>query len=461
MEQPLTGNIDFLLTLDTTNGQHTFNATIINIEEEYRIYLHFEKTISYKELVEYLEFWNDEISHFLFGKNLKTENAQINGTEIELDLSESKLITMHTKTIVSSNVNVFYFIIDTYQYRYIDTSVQNKASFYLSLPSNMLVDNFHLIKYGLNKEDDKSIPFESNIANIDFTILPNLTTNPYTAVIQYHIFDSVENVIEKNNILLDLLSFYYGIPIETLSIIVKQNGYTYVIYKQPTYRLMQNSPRNMNLAYLNLYSFNDFAKGITTDFSNIKALHTPINDYIRTIYLDDISAFLILYSILETLADTKTVYFDEKDIMTQVFESLFESFIQGMRNVNVEKDEKYSNNSSDFKAIKQKWGNLSNELIKKPREMNPIKKIIKDNSIDWKKLNRHFSTVKKEEIGIKDIKDLRNTIIHDRKNDYTELLDMKNINNDLSFAVCIILLRELGITNVNFNKNWDKLSIMN
>ena len=118
----------------------------------------------------------------------------------------------------------------------------------------MLVDDFHLIEYGLNNEDNKSIPFESNIANIDFTILPNLTTNPYTAVIQYHIFDSVENVIEKNNTLLDLLSFYYGIPIETLSIIVKQNGYTYVIYKQPTYRLMQNSPKNMNLAYLNLYS---------------------------------------------------------------------------------------------------------------------------------------------------------------------------------------------------------------
>lgn len=460
MEQSLTGNIDFLLTLDTTNGQHTFNATIINIEKEFRIYLYSDKTVSFNELVKQSRFWNDKIPYFLFGKNLIVENAQINGTEIELDLSRAKLIT--SQTIVSSKSNVFYFIIDTYQYRYTDMSVQSKASFYLSFPSNMLVDDFHLIEYGLNNEDNKSIPFESNIANIDFTILPNLTTNPYTAVIQYHIFDSVENVIEKNNTLLDLLSFYYGIPIETLSIIVKQNGYTYVIYKQPTYRLMQNSPKNMNLAYLNLYSFNDFAKGITADFSNIKALHTTINDYIRTIYLDDISAFLILYSILETLADTEPVYFEEKDIMKQVFDSLFESFIQGMRDANVGEDEKYSNGSPIFKAIKEKWYNdLPGMLIKKPREMNPIKKIIKDNSIDWKKLNRHFATVKKEETGIKDIKDLRNTIIHDRKNDYTELLDMKNINNDLSFAVCIILLRELGITNVNFNKNWDKLSIMN
>lgn len=460
MEQSLTGNIDFLLTLDTTNGQHTFNATIINIEKEFRIYLYPDKTVSFNELVKQSRFWNDKIPYFLFGKNLIVENAQINGTEIELDLSRAKLIT--SQTIVSSKSNVFYFIIDTYQYRYTDMSVQSKASFYLSFPSNMLVDDFHLIEYGLNNEDNKSIPFESNIANIDFTILPNLTTNPYTAVIQYHIFDSVENVIEKNNTLLDLLSFYYGIPIKTLSIIVKQNGYTYVIYKQPTYRLMQNSPKNMNLAYLNLYSFNDFAKGITADFSNIKALHTTINDYIRTIYLDDISAFLILYSILETLADTEPVYFEEKDIMKQVFDSLFESFIQGMRDANVGEDEKYSNGSPIFKAIKEKWYNdLPGMLIKKPREMNPIKKIIKDNSIDWKKLNRHFATVKKEETGIKDIKDLRNTIIHDRKNDYTELLDMKNINNDLSFAVCIILLRELGITNVNFNKNWDKLSIMN
>ena len=169
---------------------------------------------------------------------------------------------------------------------------------------------------------------------------------------------------------------------------------------------MLNSPRNMNLAYLNLYTYNDFAKGITADFSNIKALHTPINDYLRTIYLDDISAFLILYSILETLADTETVYFDEKDIMKQVFESLFESFIQGMRNANEGKDEKYSNSSSNFKAIKQKWGNLSDGLTQKPKEMNPIKKIIKDNNIDWKKLNRHFSTVKKKGTGIKDIKDL-------------------------------------------------------
>lgn len=449
MEKLLTGDIDFLLTIDTTNGQRTFNATLKNIEGEFIIYLHSNSAIT----------WDNEISFFTFGENLKTENAQINGTEIELDLSKAKLITMQTQTIISSKVNIFYFIIDTYQYRYIDTSVQNKALSYLSLSSNILVSKFHLIEYGLKKEENKSIPFESDIANIDFTILPNLSTNPYTAVIKYHRFDSVENAIEKNNILLDLLSFYYGIPIETLFIIVQQNGYTYVIYKQPTYRLMLNSPRNMNLDYLNLHSFNDFAKGITADFSNIKALHTPINDYIRTIYLDDISAFLILYSILETLADTEPVYFEEKDIMKQVFKSLFESFIQGMRDANGGKNEKYSNGSPVFKAIEQKWNNFSNELIKKPKEMNPIKQIIKDNNIDWKKLNRHFSTAKKEGTGIKDIKILRNAIVHDRKEDYTELLDMKNINSDLSFAVCIILLRKFGINNVNFG-NWDKLSIM-
>ena len=92
--------------------------------------------------------------------------------------------------------------------------------------------------------------------------------------------------------------------------------------------------------------------------------------------------------------------------------------------------------------------------------MNPIKKLISDNNIDWGKLHRHFPSKKKEEIEIRDIKSLRNAIVHDRKEDYTRLLDIKNINSDLSFAVCIILLRKLGITNVDFGKDWDKLSIM-
>lgn len=35
MKEPLTGNIDFLLTIDTTNGQRTFNATLKNIEGEF------------------------------------------------------------------------------------------------------------------------------------------------------------------------------------------------------------------------------------------------------------------------------------------------------------------------------------------------------------------------------------------------------------------------------------------
>ena len=194
--------IDFLLTIDTTNGQRTFNATLKNIEGEFRIYLHSDSAIT----------WDNEISFFTFGENLKTENAQINGTEIELDLSKAKLITMQTQTIISSKVNIFYFIIDTYQYRYKDASVQSKALSYLSLPSNILVSKLHLIEYGLKKEDNKSIPFESDIANIDFTILPNLTTNPYTAVIKYHRFDSVENVIEKNNILRIYFHFIMASP---------------------------------------------------------------------------------------------------------------------------------------------------------------------------------------------------------------------------------------------------------
>ena len=92
----------------------------------------------------------------------------------------------------------------------------NIALLRLILCLNMLPESERvcpgICKYGLKKKDNKSIPFESNIANIDFTILPNLTTNPYTAVIKYHRFDSVENVIEKNNILRIYFHFIMASP---------------------------------------------------------------------------------------------------------------------------------------------------------------------------------------------------------------------------------------------------------
>ena len=64
MKEPLTGNIDFLLTIDTTNGQHTFNATLKSIDGEFRIYLYPDETISFNELVRQSSFWNDEIPYF-------------------------------------------------------------------------------------------------------------------------------------------------------------------------------------------------------------------------------------------------------------------------------------------------------------------------------------------------------------------------------------------------------------
>lgn len=73
-------------------------ATLKNIEGEFRIYLHSDSAIT----------WDNEISFFTFGENLKTENAQINGTEIELDLSKAKLITMQTQTIISSKVKKLF-----------------------------------------------------------------------------------------------------------------------------------------------------------------------------------------------------------------------------------------------------------------------------------------------------------------------------------------------------------------
>ena len=247
MGQSLTGNIDFLLTLDTTNGQHTFNATLKNIEGEFRIYLHPDKTISFNELVKQSRFWNDEIPYFGFGKSLIVENTQINGTEIELDLSKAKLIT--SQTIVSSKGNAFYFIIDTYQYRYADTMNQDKTLFYLSETSSELVRDLQLIEYDIEGKVNKVKTVEGYISDIKFNFKPNLEIKPCTGIIEYFNYIPTQK-IDYNNIVLDLLSFYYGVPVEVIKLIQPDDGKIRVTYRQPTYKIRKNSYHNMDLAYL-------------------------------------------------------------------------------------------------------------------------------------------------------------------------------------------------------------------
>ena len=53
----------------------------------------------------------------------------------------------------------------------------------------------------------------------------------------------------------------------------------------------------MDLAYLDFalerYTFDNFIKSIKTGFSQIQDLHVILNDYVRALYLDEMSKFTI------------------------------------------------------------------------------------------------------------------------------------------------------------------------
>ena len=458
MGQSLTGNIDFLLTLDTTNGQHTFNATLKNIEGEFRIYLHPDKTISFNELVKQSRFWNDEIPYFGFGKSLIVENTQINGTEIELDLSKAKLIT--SQTIVSSKGNAFYFIIDTYQYRYADTMNQDKTLFYLSETSSELVRDLQLIEYDIEGKVNKVKTVEGYISDIKFNFKPNLEIKPCTGIIEYFNYIPTQK-IDYNNIVLDLLSFYYGVPVEVIKLIQPDDGKIRVTYRQPTYKIRKNSYHNMDLAYLDFalerYTFDNFIKSIKTGFSQIQDLHVILNDYVRALYLDEMSKFTILYSIIEIKAKSETKFSDKKNMVNQ-FEILYEQFSSKISLTEDEsKEQIYSGQDSKPKnSLRAKWDKLKESLVYRPFPSNYIDYYIGNIGIDWAILNQDLLNFK-----IKDIKKLRNEITHQRKCDYNIEYPLSEINGKLSFAVCIMILKELGFTDISFRKEYLKLSILN
>lgn len=65
-----------------------------------------------------------------------------------------------------------------------------------------------------------------------------------------------------------------------------------------------------------------------------------------------------------------------------------------------------------------------------------------------------------EDRTMKTISDLRNQLMHNRNVDNIFKLPMDVINSKMSFAACIILLYNLGFSNITFYKDWSLLSIL-
>ena len=96
------------------------------------------------------------------------------------------------------------------------------------------------------------------------------------------------------------------------------------------------------------------------------------------------------------------------------------------------------------------------------KDTHSIVELFKIHNIDNDIINKEIKKAKvcNDKHKIKNISDLRNQLMHNRNIDNICKLPMDVINSKLSFAVCIILLYNLGFNHITFYEDWKLLSIL-
>lgn len=396
--------------------------------------------------------WNDYIPYFEFGKYVEIHEAHINNVPIVLDLSSTCL-----KEIVSSHDCYCCLHIDRYQYSYAQVNEKSSITYYLYETSKNLISDLLNPQFSTEYVEPKKLTLGKNVSCV---VSINNESDLYPIRIEFDDSHFLQNEIEKEfGLLCDIISFYYAIPIECGASLVYEKNQVKVYREKSHYNACKKIIRNWNLCYLNYGISHDLTKFLTTIYENrtdledkLGLLHTTINDYVRSFNLDEESRFLILYSILETYSKKikqscpiENTEFHAK--MELVFNDLYSDFIKKMD----------VNDDINYKKI---WERAKDAFSAK--EPHSIVKLFRQYDIDNEKINKEIqkTNIKSGKHKIRNISDLRNQLVHNRNEDNIYKLPMDMINSKLSFAVCIILLYNLGFRQIEFYKDWSLLSIL-
>ena len=398
--------------------------------------------------------WNDYIPYFEFGKYLVINEAYINKIPIRLDLSSTRL-----RGMVSANDCYCRFYIDKYQYSYAQENEKCSISYYLSDTSKNLVGDIWGLGFFTGDVEPKKISLHKGLS---CAIIMNKKTNLFPIIIEIDSISLLQNE-QEFRLLCDIISFYYAIPVECCISVENGKDLVKVTREISHYNVCQKTNKNENLCYLNYGISHSFIDFLTTIYGNrnklkdkLELLHTTMNDYVRSFGLDERSRFLVLYSVLETYSwKMEKENIDESiaelyDKLKCIFSGMYREFLSRL--------------DEDMKKkikIKTLWKNAKS-CFSYPVK-HSIVRLFEKYNIDNLKMNEEIEKAGLpcgEDRTMKTISDLRNQLMHNRNVDNIFKLPMDVINSKMSFAVCIILLYNLGFSNIAFYKDWLLLSIL-
>lgn len=400
--------------------------------------------------------WNDYIPSFEFGKYLEIHEAYIGDVSVELDLSSTRL-----KRIVSSHDCYCCLHIDRYQYSYAQENEKSSITYYLYETSKNLISDLLEPQFLTEYVEPKKLTLGEDISCI---VSENNESDLFPIKIEFDDSLFLQNEIEKEfGLLCDIISFYYAIPIECGMSVVYEKKQVKVYREISHYNAYQKIIRNWDLCYLHYGISPDLKNFLTTIYENRKdledklgLLHTTMNDYVRSNSLDERSRFLVLYSILETYSwkigkeEVDKNLCKLYDDLQCVFSNMYCDFLARI-------DEEVQK-CIDIKNFWEKAKTCFTYPLK-----HSIVRLFERHNIDNLKMNEEIAMSGLpcgKNRFMKTISDLRHQLVHNRNVDETYKLPMDRINTKLSFAVCIVLLSNLGFTQITFYKDWSLLSIL-
>ena len=342
------------------------------------------------------KYWNDNMLTLNLKKEFSVHKAYLDGKSVKVRLNDARLVGMHSKHLLHQDYTTYVWEISSFVYEMNNEKSENinEIRYYLTRNSNgILVDN----------KIKETFIYKKSI----FSLFADEDDNVYirTTIRQDEII---------NEILL-LLSFYLRTPIENRMIQIVDKNDTRFEYKKTKYNIQEKHITHSQFLYLNICCGKSFANFIESiERNHIKDvtfgfIGRGIDNYVRSNYLDNVSKYFLLYSVLAAFAHNIHSY----------------------------------NEQNEYKSIKKLTDNFNLDLS------------LLDSDIEKRKFNDSKGN------HISNFAQLRNEIMHGLPSAkiIRFLDDESDIISKMEFITAIIILKELGFSDISFVEGFDNLSV--
>ena len=337
-------------------------------------------------------------------KSIRYSNAKIDEQHINIKTSKSNILTWHYTTNSKGKITMSWILSElSYSYK----SQQKDDFVILNLPFDILIPQITEPKESLKRKT-----IIKNGSQYEFYKKPNINLS----AIKVH--SKNKHTIDE---ILIHLSFYFNININVSMKSTYENNKIKVFIRTINPATINYTNFHSELIYIDIDNNNSFefffqnSSWQSKDNIQKAKLEQAIYTFTRCTYCDNTMQFILLYSILDS----------------------------------------YAGNSRGISPYKTMATNMHNYYN------IDINKIGKENDSLLQKMQLYLKRDNGKDANVTNFCLLRNYILHFMsKPIIDEYLERSELVSKLRFAVCIIILHELGFHNLSFKKDWKHLSIL-